>query len=324
LSMKCRYRYKAKTLVRLGESFPLEFMDLLFEFQKNSTGLVDEIWVTVHVPDKSMWPSVVFHPDRQIKTEFRMTRPENETVVHILRFLEGGLSFYGLESIDFDDPKKEWLPETDEEKIELTVHSYSSSTERIDISSVPVAKFGLIAQTLYAYADAWDLEPQFNFFRRGVIAIRDERFIDAIYNFYFYLESTFGNGQTRNERIKAEFAKNQDLMTMVGVARDRFDVSRHVYRNLMNARFDGVYRSKTEREIISTIVDLRGFLHHHTSKRKDIWHPSDKWTYSADAFLMQDIVHGLAHNSLTRHAYSEKNLDKFKDAIRKVMGKGTA
>lgn len=322
--MKCRYRYKAKTLIRLGDSFPLEFMELLFEFRKNSTGFVDEVWVTVSVRDKSLWPSVVSHPDQPIKADFRMTRPENEKVVHILRFLEGGLSFYGLESIDFDDPKIEWLPETDEEKNQLTVYSYSSSTQRPDVASLPEAKFGLIAQTLYAYEDAWGFEPQFNFFRRGVIAVRDERFIEAIYNFYFYLESTFGNGQTRNERIKAEFAKNHDLIRAVRVARDRFDVSRHLYRNLINARFDSTYRSKSETEIISTIVDLRGFLHHHTSKRRDIWHPSDKWTYSADAFLMQDIVHPLAHGSLTRHAYSEKNLDKFKAAIRKAMGKGTA
>ena len=44
------------------------------------------------------------------------------------------------------------------------------------------------------------------------------------------------------------------------------------------------------REILKKIVELRGFLHHHTLKRKDIWHPEDHNKYETDAHFFQAVA----------------------------------
>jgi hypothetical protein len=318
--MKCQYHFRIKGILKLGSVFPITFRDFVFTFHQNAHGLLDEIWVAVQVADRAEWPSFLPTPSGPIKGNLRITHPSYDSIVDIMRFLEGALSFFGMESIDVEDPSIEWLPEDPEEDRALSLHSFTSSRAEIDPNTLPETRLGLLAQVLYSHEDAWSLEPQLNFFRRGFVAIRDERFIEAIWNFYFYLESTFGNGQTKNKAVKRQFQSNQRIVQAVAAARDKFDLSKHPRRQAIYIRFDQAYRGKTEHQIIETIVDLRGYLHHHTAKRKGEWHPADKWQFAADAFILQSITHQLAYADLSIHVFSDKNKERFLTVAHEYTG----
>jgi hypothetical protein len=55
-----------------------------------------------------------------------------------------------------------------------------------------------------------------------------------------------------------------------------------------------VFREKFSRmtveEYLEHVVDLRGFLHHHTQERSGIWDPEDQQKYEVDAVVLQDVV----------------------------------
>lgn len=313
--MRCRYRFSVKGHIRILKKFPIKFDDYEFDFRTTDKETIDSVWVTFPCNNEADWPKLTTL-NGPIKANIRITQPRYENVVQMVRFLEGMLSFYGMESVAVDDPMTEWLPENEMEKSAIGVYSFSSSREDLDPRKLPELKLGLLAQSLYAYHDAWHLEPLLNFFRRGFIAIRDERFIEAIYNFYFYLESAYGNGHTRNYKIKREFEQCAELVSAIENARDKFDVSKHHHKKLIYHRFDMSYRGKNAREIIGTIVELRGFLHHHNRQRADIWHPEDKWTYSADAFFLWDVVHSLAFCEVNKYVFSDKVKAMFIEALK--------
>ncbi len=309
--MRCRYKFDVTGSIRILRALPIRFRSFTFEYITSDNTLLKQIWVTFREEDQANWPTVIPKESGPIKAHFRITQPRYDEISNIIMFVEGMLSFFGLDSVNIEESEIEWLPESEQEKSALGVYSFRMSKQSIETNELPEMKLQLLAQSLYAYEDAWHLEPQLNFVRRGMVSIRKEQFIDAIYNFYFYLESRFGNGYTSNKKVEEEFCKNNELRDAILKSRDEFNLTHHQNRRQIYLRFDKYYKGKAAEEIINTLIDLRGFLHHHNQKRKDIWHPSDKWTYCGDAFFLQAVVHKLAFSEALKYIFSEKNEKHF-------------
>jgi hypothetical protein len=65
-------------------------------------------------------------------------------------------------------------------------------------------------------------------------------------------------------------------------------------------------------EVIESLVDLRGFLHHHTSKRKDIWHPEDHYEFTLDAVFLYALATDIAFVHYKDHVSSEETIEAYK------------
>lgn len=113
-------------------------------------------------------------------------------------------------------------------------------------------------------------------------------FISAYYDFYFLLETLYGNGKTKNDAVKTEFKKSPEIRT----AAENFLALRHEdypnaeTRKALMAKFSG-YSVDT---LIEYIVKQRGFFHHHTARKQNIWHPAHEEEYENDALMLQDIA----------------------------------
>jgi hypothetical protein len=64
--------------------------------------------------------------------------------------------------------------------------------------------------------------------------------------------------------------------------------------NRVEKSFQSTYLDKSVEEVISHLVKLRGELHHHTSRRSGIWHPTDHVRFGADALFLQQLCFAVA------------------------------
>lgn len=203
------------------------------------------------------------------------------------------MSLYGSAQIAIDSFEIQWIPENDIEKRELPMTEFKETREITQPASQFVLPFDLLERLVVTAIDLQDIELPLSFFRRGRISILEENYIQATYDFYFLLETLFSSGKTKNSAVKSEFKKSTLLMAAINsflqFPRDHYP-SVQFWRE-MNERFK-IYKVDS---LVDYIVDKRGFLHHHTSKRKDIWHPSHQDEYRLDAFMYQAVAFAVAH-----------------------------
>jgi hypothetical protein len=75
------------------------------------------------------------------------------------------------------------------------------------------------------------------------------------------------------------------------------------------------YQGKSMREILEKIVEIRGILHHHTLKKKDIWHPEDHNRYETDAHFFQAVAFNVVIHLSHRCVFSEEVVEEYKKSF---------
>jgi len=120
----------------------------------------------------------------------------------------------------------------------------------------------------------------------------------------------FGKGKTKNKAVEESFKQSEELKSaIVEVMADpkikvtpKPDELQHFLKK---------YKSMSIDDIIKHIVELRGFLHHHTAKRKDIWHPEDHRRYKSEALLLQSISFCIAMKTSLDYLYREHVMEAY-------------
>jgi hypothetical protein len=288
--MKCVYRFPVRWIVQVEGIQPFLHEGWQYDFISEN-GRIKQIQVTVPVRESDQLPELV--PNLQVKNTLNLITNEpscSELLMKTLRTLEGFLSIYGLEKIALEDTEITWIPETDEEKRQLKVTHFSfifSKPASINLR----APFSVISRSIVASKRTLDWDIPLSFFRKGRNDFWERRYIDAIYNFYFLLETLFGNGKTKNAQIAAEFKKSKELITFVSIVLKEGEqgLLRRGGRSSLLAVFRKTYSNKSPEQFLEAIVELRGFLHHHTVHNKRIWHPAKEYDYEVDALLLQDL-----------------------------------
>ena len=62
---------------------------------------------------------------------------------------------------------------------------------------------------------AWIIEIPLNFFRRGMLDVYERNYIEAIYDFYFILETVFGEGRFKTAAVSTAFLNSAQLRSCV-------------------------------------------------------------------------------------------------------------
>ncbi|POZ87766.1 MULTISPECIES: hypothetical protein [Petrotoga] len=130
-----------------------------------------------------------------------------------------------------------------------------------------------------------------SFYQEGRNEFELKRYINAYYNFYFYLEDLYGNGKTKNYQIRREFLKSNQLKEAVSKTIEEFKngPSKKHYKNLKS--FLKLESCSYDIEgVISLIVKVRGNLHHFSQKSsKKLGHPFNQKDFETMAFLLMSI-----------------------------------
>lgn len=296
---------------------PIPARGWLFEF-KTEKGFVTHIEVTVPLPNEEDWPSIQQNPAQWIKLHINPKTPHLPWIQRELRSLQGLLGIFGLQSIHMNNPDLEWIPESEDERNKLALYAFSSKSEGLLDEEIPTLSFDLMARAVLASDAASEVEVALNFFRRGMLDVYSHNYIEAIYDFYFLLESEFGDGKFKKAAILNAFSGSQTLCSYVQRA--------ITYPGLMlqdqrtREKFNNTYAKMTVEEALSKIVELRGYLHHHTAKRRDNWHPDDQRRYEVDALFLQTVAYNAAFGLAERYLWDKTVVGEY-ETLAKVYRK---
>jgi len=303
--MKCRYAFGVKGALRLKEACPLVVGDVTFQFLFREPDVVAAIEAELSVPNADHWPHGTTNPRPGVAADFNFGSAGLERIVGYLRIAEGLLSLYGVESIDTESFEQKWIPETDDERAQLDLFGFRRTIQRTRPDEMPYVPFELVARSIVGIPQAHDVGVEMSFYRKGRIDFIERRYIEAIYDCFFMFETLFANGKSRSDAVKAEFKKANRLREAIErVIADAAEWKSVEADGRSMAGCASRYRGKTVDQIIDEIVDVRGFLHHHSRKRRDAWHPDDHRRFECEALLLMRIAQDVAFEIAKGPAFS--------------------
>jgi hypothetical protein len=205
--MLVKYSYPVVTSLLLDEAWPISWGRYYVQF-RITAGRVDGIVVTVRpsAPDEWIPPSVTAKPALGVAANINVGSPPlYREVEELLRTLQGVLGLFSHVEIDFSRQTIEWEPENDEEREQLNLHSISRKKEKPDIMEPIRLAYDLIARCILSAQAASHFEIPLSFLRKGLQEIYNERYIEAYYSFFFFLETLFAPGLSNPRMVKLKF-----------------------------------------------------------------------------------------------------------------------
>jgi len=306
--MRCQYTFKLHGQVKPKEITAFEVDDFRFEFILEST-LIDSIIVSFPVSQDQV-PRINKSKTAGVKFDINIVHPRWDELETIIRQIEGMWSLWGVESIDISGHTIKWLPESKAEKELIELNDFQVGRREFTPEEIEPVSFNLLARPIITAVKDKKHDVVLSFFRRGFNDIRRAEYIEAFYDFYFMLESHYGNGKTRNTAIERELISSKSLETYINkIIKDNNYMNRLPVE--LRLKFSQEYRI-TASEFIKKIVKLRGFLHHHNTKRKNGWDPGKQTAYKLEAFLLQDICLNVSMEILDKTIFTERIVNEYK------------
>lgn len=312
--MKCRYTLLVNSQIKPTALQPVAVGDFLYSFFAES-GFIDRIEILAPADPKKDIPKVDMIPGTRKVTNVKVNHPLYDEALQILRVTEGLLSLYGMKGIDFEHIKIEWIPESNEEKDSLIIPSMTFQYTDRSLEETTETPFDLIARALLAAPNSFDTEIPLTFYRRATNDIRERRYIEAFFDFYFMLECLFGNGKTKNHAIEEEFRKSLKLTDAINKTIAAFRPPQG--EPALEKYFADNYKGKSPDQIIERIISVRGFLHHHNPKHPRMWHPERQKEYQVDGLILQGVCFTLAETISVGHICSQDSTDAYKKLFAK-------
>lgn len=311
--MRVFYHFDVKSNTRTKGVFPL-FNDYAeFAVSTDKDGIVTKISIGYKVDDPSLWPKVVETPNELSKLIIKMHSPHIENAQRIIRAAEGALSFYGIEQINWQNPTEEYVPDSPEEHAQLAVYTMSSGSKRRSALDKDPIAFSIIATALLRTDEISAHEIPLAFFRKGTNDANEDRHIEACIEFLFMLETLFANGKFKKNQVIAEFSSSQELIQAIQKTQADHDlISIAEYRGASHRKkLVERYMAQSIPTAIKNIVELRGFLHHHSKDAKNQWHPDRHEEFLADALFLQFVCSKAGLELFIHNAFTEKNKAQF-------------
>jgi len=316
--MKCKYSFPVTARITLPCPLIFQRGNRTFSLELDN-GRLSRLAVTVDDFPEAALPQVKKTPPVAITFP---TDPELESLLPDVRTLEGALTIWGVQRIDTVRFKSEWIPENAEERAKLDLFGFERNREE-EGRSYPAPAIDLLLRTIVSVEKFRGWEVPLNFNRRGRLAVIQERYTEAFYEFYFFIESLYGNGKFKTHAVTAEFNASIELNAAIqeAVADPDFELKSDP---VLRAEFQKHYATEPHTEIVQRLVEMRGFLHHHSSKNKKAWNPGMQLGYKADTLFWQSVCHNAATKYLNGVLFDPVEMQKFKETVVKKPDGGIA
>jgi hypothetical protein len=282
--------------------------------------IITDVLLTVPVPRREDWPVIQPDPAPGVSANIRWSTPALPFVQRELRALQGLLSLFGLHSIEMERPEVRWIPESEDERSQLHIFSYKATAQPLADEEVWPMPFDVLARAILAADAATDIEIPLNFFRRGMLDVYEQHYIEAIYDFYFILETLFGKGKFKSAAVSSAFLDSSQLRSCVERA-----VADPGPMIMLDSRarttLERSYGKLSVEDAIGKMVELRGYLHHHTSKRRGIRNPEEQHKYEIDALFFQTVTYNVIFAIAEPYLDNEAVIRAYEDLVKRHYDK---
>lgn len=295
--MKYSLEYAVDSIMFVEDEITYHEKDKTFVLIPNREKRISSIKIVISIKDPELY---------NFKFESHLDKRQHNLIIDIDKTIRDDLTgeFHSLESmfafpkpflrkIYWENPKQEFIPETEEEKSIIIEESKVAGAEwRLsypnDYSLLQKDYFIELMITRNKYTEL--MIPKV-FFREGVNEFKAFRYINAFYNFYFIIEDLCGGGKAKNEHVEGEFKKSKEFRSFVQWMIDDIknddnkkhfeDISIYLKNYRKNFDVDG---------IISIIIRMRGQLHHYSRKSTQIQGtPFNHHQFESLAYLVYGI-----------------------------------
>lgn len=289
--MICEYTFPVKGVLRTLGTHPIPLGPHEVTLTTNSAGRVLALCIRVKIADSADWPKLTEDKTGSADWNLDIPSPAWEGLRDQLRALEGLLALHGLDEICFGEMSQKWIAESQSEASTLGISELQIGKSPRADAEFPVVGFDVVARSVMAVDEVGELETALSFFRRGRLDMLEERFIEAYYDYFFVIETLFGNGKSKKDALAKEFASSRLLVeatqkVMHGELLARFVAAHPTSIPRLNER----YARASPEAVLSSLIETRGFLHHHSSKRPGAWHPEKQTQFECDAIILEEIA----------------------------------
>lgn len=127
----------------------------------------------------------------------------------------------------------------------------------------------------------------------------------------------FSEGAFKTKDVREAFGSSSELCEAIEKALN--DPGPAI---ILNQRVCQSYQAKfgqmTVPQYIEHITNLRGFLHHHTQRRKGIWNPERQEQYETDALFLQSVTFNVLFNLTAKYLYHPDVVAQYQNVIKKA------
>lgn len=307
--MRIRLEYPVKTALRFKEHWPVTVMDVKLEWQMQGDepiGLVASCAMSALDKPPSVQPRGAAGAAALVDLGFVSRQDEME---RIGRTVQGLVSLFGSIDVDFDQCKVRWEPETDEERELLKLSEFTRNTEKIDLWQPRTMSYDLIARAMASADHALGQEVTLAFLRRGRREFHAGNFIQAFYNFFFFLETQYAAGYSNQRQVIKALIETQPLRQALTRLRS-YTGDEKITGECAKLFAIG------DRALIAHLVKTRGNLHHHAQRGPNVWHPDKSDSVVAEADALQLIVHDIASHEAMAAMYADDKNTRMMEAAK--------
>jgi len=288
--MKLKVSAKAETVLKLPENVSFTFSSLPYQFllTKGGDGFLSEVAVVTSVVDYAS-----FLPSFKIDQAPTISVPANpylNDAVDLLRYLESMGGFWmGIKKIHWSEARLEWIPESDQERSQLSVLAVS---QRLNFERSPAHfRAEILQDIILKRGRNQHLTIPMAHIREALNEYYEMRFVEAFINLYFFLEYVYGEGNTKNRLIVKSFLRSSQLRGTIERVLDELsqpDMSRH--RGRLEAMLKNERLPLSVDGIVEHIVKTRGQLHHSVKgSTRDQRNPMNQWEHETTAYVLLQI-----------------------------------
>lgn len=284
--MRCKYTFKVEGTVKPERIRAFELDYLRFEFEVTD-GLITALFLSFPISNSEL-PSIEEVNSKWMRAKIHLNYPRFNEVREIISGIEGSWSLWGAEKINIDESLVSFEAETEHEKELIKINDIKFSFTDYDHSDLPKIPPELLIKPIIASVKEKNHDVRLSFYRRGLLDLKSREYIEAFYDFYLMLESTFSDGKTKNSQIEQQFINSAVLKNCVLQTVLSPGYSETLPHELKPIFLDK-YKPLDYRGFIKKLVGIRGFLHHNNIKRSDNWSPTKQRNYHLEAIMLSEV-----------------------------------
>ncbi|KKO45777.1 hypothetical protein WG68_08660 [Arsukibacterium ikkense] len=319
--MRCKYTFEVDGTVKPERIMAFELDDFRFEFEVTD-GFITKIFLSFPI-DISELPTIEKAAFELITPQINLSYPKFNEVIEIVSGIEGSWSLWGAERIDIDEPLISFEAESKYEETLITINNIKVSIADFDHSNLPRIPPELLIKPIIASVKEKSHDVRLSFYRRGMLDLKSREYIEAFYDFYLMLESTFSEGKTKNSQIEQKLVEStilRDCVLQTVLSSGYANTLPHELKPLYVRKYDSL---KYE-EFIKKLVSIRGFLHHHNMKRSDNWSPTKQGTYRLEATMLSEICCRVGMHIFFETNERTKTDGAYSELIKRFLSSDTA
>ncbi len=287
--MRCMYTFELFGALRPERLLAFELDDFRFEFDVcKDSGEIRKLMVSFPIDENDV-ATYNESPYETTKANISLKQPRWERVLEVVLHIGGAWGLWGLQEILVNDAVTTYIPESGEDERAITVNNFKvTRSKQPFLEDLPRLKPEYLVLPIITAVKTENHDVRLSFYRRGLQDVLNGEYIEAFYDFYFMLESTYGDGQTKNTNIQKKFIEAEFLRLTI----EETVLSKSYKNGLpieLRSRYESDYGGLEVSAFIKKIVKIRGLLHHHNNKRHDGWQPTKQNNYRLEALMLQDI-----------------------------------